>query len=249
MARMKPVVILRHVPFESLGNLETILGGADVPLHVVECFDATWPDVERGGFDARRLAGLVVMGGPMNVDETDRFGFLATEVKWLAQAADAGLPTLGICLGAQLLAKALGATVYKNQVQEIGWYDLELLRQAHEDALFAGSRACETVFQWHGDTFDLPPGAVSLARTATCEQQAFRYGGAYGIQFHLEMTAEMVEDWLSEPEMCGELKTAPHVDPLEIHRQAPINLAEMAPLAHRVFGRFAGMCHDRARRS
>ena len=248
MARMKAIMILRHVPFESLGNLETVLRGADVPFLVVECFDTCWPAVEREGFHPHRLAGLIVMGGPMNVDDTVRFPFLATEVTWLARAAATDLPTLGICLGAQLLAKALGAKVYKNRVQEIGWYDLELLPAAGEDVLSEGSRASETAFQWHGDTFDLPPGAVQLARTATCERQAFRHGRAYGLQFHLEMTDEMVEDWLSEPEMCGELKNAPHVDPAEVRGRAPANLAQTLDLAHRVFGRFAAMCRDQANR-
>ncbi len=243
---MKPVLILRHVPFELLGNLETILRGAHVPLVVMGCFAEDWPAIEREGFHAERMAGLVVMGGPMNVDQTDRFPFLATEVAWLAQAAAAELPILGICLGAQLLAEALGAKVYKNRVQEIGWYDLELLPGAREDALFAGSRASETVFQWHGDAFDLPAGAVPLARTATCEQQAFRHGRAYGLQFHLEMTAEMVDDWLSDPEMCGDLKTAPHVDSAEVRRRTASNLADVAALAQRVFGRFAAMCGERA---
>jgi GMP synthase (glutamine-hydrolysing) len=247
MGGMKAVTVIRHVPVESLGNLETILRGAGIPLHVIECFDPRWPQIERQGFDPRRIAGLIVMGGPMNVDQSDQFSFLATEVRWLAQAIDAQLPTLGICLGAQLLAKAAGSKVYPNALREIGWYQLEMLAGSKDDTLLAGASQTETVFQWHGDTFDLPSEAVQLARTDTCEQQAFRCGPhAYGLQFHLEMTADMVEDWLAEPEMCGELALAPHVDPVEVRRNTPANLAAMAPLAQRVFGRFAELCRDRA---
>src|ERR1700730_9213973 len=105
---MKRVMALRHVPHEALGNLETVLTACGLPLEVVDCFADTWPAVERAGLTPSNLAGLVVMGGPMNADETERFAFLATEVEWLRQAVAAGLPTLGICLGAQLLAKAAG---------------------------------------------------------------------------------------------------------------------------------------------
>ena len=110
------------------------------------------------------------------------------------------LPVLGICLGSQLLAKTLGARVYPNHVKEIGWYPVELTPAAADDPLFAQS-GTRTMFQWHGDTFDLPSGAVHLARSPACENQAFRYGRrAYGLQFHIEMTAAMIDDWLSVPE-------------------------------------------------
>jgi GMP synthase (glutamine-hydrolysing) len=184
------------------------------------------------------------MGGPMNVDQADEFPFLATEVGWLRRAVEAGLPTLGVCLGAQLLAKSLGSRVYPHRVKEIGWYELELLPAATDDRLFAGARNRETVFQWHGDTFDLPQGAVQLARGASCEQQAFRYGpAAYALQFHVEMTARMVDDWFAEPCMCGEAAALNYVDPEEIRCRTPQALAAMAPLARRLLGGFAELCH------
>lgn len=239
---------MRHAPQETLGNLEAVLRDGGLEVEVVDCFSKNWPAIERAGFEPHQLAGFVVMGGPMNVDQTDRYPFLATEVEWLRQAVAAGVPTLGICLGAQLLAKALGARVFPNRVKEVGWYDLEFLPTALEDPLLAGSRGTETVFQWHGDTFDLPPGAVHLARSAACEQQAFRHGAsAYGLQFHLEMTAEMVADWLVDPDLCGELKNLDEINPHEIRRRAPAELAKMAPLAQRIFGRFAAMCRERAK--
>ncbi|HEV3137011.1 MAG TPA: type 1 glutamine amidotransferase [Pirellulales bacterium] len=240
---MKHVRVLRHVPQEALGNLEAVLRRRGVELEVVDCFAENWPAIERAGLRPHELAGLVVMGGPMNADETDRYPFLATEIDWLRQAVAAGLPTLGICLGAQLLAKSLGARVFRNRVKEIGWHDLELLPTALADPLLAGSRTRETVFQWHADTFDPPPGAVHLARSALCEQQVFRYAAnAYGLQFHLEITAEMVADWLADPDLCVDLDESGEIDPLEIRRRAANEVAKMAPLADRIFGRFAAMC-------
>ena len=129
----------------------------------------------------------------------------------------AKLPVLGVCLGSQLLAKALGSRVYANRVKEIGWYEVELLPAANDDRLFGGlctsprprpraEREKVTVFQWHGDTFDLPKGAVQLARSAQCENQAFRFGeAAYGLQFHMEVTAEIIDSWLCQSDNCGEL--------------------------------------------
>ena len=140
----------------------------------------------------------------MNVDEVEKYPHLAQEVEWIKQALAAGLPTLGICLGAQLLAKALGAKVYPNRVKEIGWYSAELTPHADRDPLFEGGGKQITVFHWHGDTFDLPPGTVRLAESKLCRNQAFRYGrSAYGLQFHIEMTAELIDSWLAG---IGELR-------------------------------------------
>lgn len=240
---MKRVIVLRHAANEALGNLEVALRSRGLELDVLDCFSDAWPAVERAGFEPALVAGLVVMGGPMNVDETDRYPYLDTEVEWLRSAVRAQLPTLGICLGAQLLAKALGARVYPHRVKEIGWYEIGLEPEALADRLLAGSRPRETVFQWHGDTFDLPRGAVRLARGETCPNQAFRYGpSAYGLQFHPEMTAEMVETWLAAPDMCAEVSSCDHVDPAEIRRRAPGSLAEMAPFSRRIFERFAALC-------
>jgi GMP synthase (glutamine-hydrolysing) len=240
---MKPVRVVRHVPQEALGNLEAVLRSRGLELQVVDCFAEEWPTIDRANLRPHELAGLVVMGGPMNADDSERYPFLATEVDWLRQAVAAGLPTLGICLGAQLLAKSLGARVLRNRVKEIGWYNIELLPAALDDPLLSGSRAAETVFQWHGDTFDLPTDAVHLARSAACEQQVFRYGpGAYGLQFHLEITAEMVANWLVDPDLCGDLNGSDEINPHEIRRRAADEVAKMAPLAERIFGRFAAMC-------
>src|SRR5262245_31387371 len=123
---MKPIRVVRHVPQEALGRLESTLLDAECPLEVVDVFADNSPAIERAGLQRDRLSGLIVMGGPMSAnDETDH-PFLATELDWLREALATGLPTLGICLGSQLLAKAAGASVYRHTVKEIGWYGLEL---------------------------------------------------------------------------------------------------------------------------
>ncbi len=240
---MQRVLVVRHAAHEPLGNLERILRGADLELEIVDCFAGDWVPLEHRGFRPADWAGLVVMGGPMNADQVDAYSNLAAEVRWLQAAVAAELPTLGVCLGAQLLARAAGCRVYPNRVKEIGWYEIELLPSVESDPLFFGRGPRETVFEWHGDTFDLPAEATWLARGETCQYQAFRLGNcAYGLQFHLEMTPKMVRDWLSEDCMCAELAEAPYLDPAEIRRRTPEGLARMSPLTEHVFGRFALLC-------
>src|SRR5262245_55180707 len=135
---MKPVLVVRHVPEEALGNLERMLRAAGLPLLVADCFEPSWEQFTRARLRPERLSGLVVMGGPMSANQVDRYPHLATEVEWLATAVRSGLPTLGICLGAQLLARAGGAKVYPHTCKEIGWYELEVLEAAADDPLFAG---------------------------------------------------------------------------------------------------------------
>jgi len=243
---MKPVLAVRHVAHEGLGTIGDALGRKDVPTEIVDA-SAGLP-----GFDAKMWSGLVVMGGPMNVDEVEKYPFLAEEVKWLERAVAARLPVLGVCLGSQLLAKALGSRVYPNKIKEIGWYEVELLQAAEDDTLFGGITKSDahygrrmTVFQWHGDTFDLPPGAARLAQSEQCENQAFRYGpAAYGLQFHLEVTAEIIESWLCEGGNCGELAGLTYIDPAVIRRQTPVKLPGMERMGRMVFERFAGLCRN-----
>jgi GMP synthase (glutamine-hydrolysing) len=239
---MKPVVALRHVPHEGLGLLEGVFREHGLVYRVLDL-----PQDAPRSFNPDQLAGLVVLGGPMNVDQTDRFPYLAEEVQWIRQAVAADLPVLGICLGSQLLAKALGSHVYANSVKEIGWYPVELTSEAAGDPLFSDSGAIETVFQWHGDTFDLPDGAILLATAPACRHQAFRHGAhAYGLQFHIEVSDEIIADWLHQPGNCGELAGLDYIDPDEIRRQTPEKLPAMQALGRRVLGRWAGLCRTRA---
>lgn len=240
---MKPVFVLRNVSHETAGSLESHLAEAGMEVRYFDLFRNT----------PRRLplqeaAALVVMGGPMSVHEVEQYPFLAAEINWIQQAVEQQVPLLGICLGSQLLAKATGAKVYPNRAKEIGWYPLEMLPAAAEDPLFVGCQGKETVFQWHGDTFDLPPGAVLLARSALCKHQAFRVGPcAWGLQFHIEMTPDMVDSWLREPGNCGELAQLDYIDPVAIHAATSREFPKMQQLGRRVLPRFAAMCVRQAR--
>ena len=172
------------MPFEGPAALEPRLRRAGFRLATTRFFE----DTELPGPAAADL--LVVMGGPMSVHDETAFPWLAAEKDFIRRFVATGRPVLGVCLGAQLLACALGTRVYPGPEKEIGW--LPVTGEPHRNpAVFRFPQAAE-VFQWHGETFDLPPGAVRLARSRVCENQAFQIGAAIGLQFHLEATPESV---------------------------------------------------------
>ncbi|MGH9909468.1 MAG: type 1 glutamine amidotransferase [Nitrososphaerales archaeon] len=140
-------------------------------------------------------SALVILGGPASVYENHQY--LRNEEKLIRQAMAKSIPTLGICLGSQLIAKAAGASVYKGSRKEIGWYPVELTADGIND-VFKGLQKNIIVFQWHGDTYDLPKNAVALAKSELYPVQAFRVGNAVGIQFHLEVSRDMVMDWIKQ---------------------------------------------------
>jgi len=237
---MKTVLALLHVPHETLGIIRPALAEEGLACRPVQLYREL---PEKLPWD--EAAGLVVMGGPMNVDQTRQHPFLAAEPAWIREAIDRRLPVLGVCLGSQLVAKALGAPVTANPVKEIGWYPLDLTDAAADDRLLAACPRQMTVFQWHGDTFALPGGAVPLARGRECENQAFRYGErVYAFQFHLEVTAGMIETWLSEPENCRELAESGTAGADEIRRLTPRHLPAMLQVGAEVFRRFAALCRE-----
>ncbi len=182
------VHILQHVPFEGPGWIGAWLAGHRARVSTTRFFEsAGLPDIE--AFDM-----VIVMGGPMSVHDETEFPWLADEKRFVAAAVRAGKSVLGICLGAQILADALGARVYPNGHKEIGWFDIEGVSTPPGAPAFPKSA---TVFHWHGETFDLPAGAIHLARSAGCENQAFQVGSkAIGLQFHLEMTPESMNSML-----------------------------------------------------
>jgi len=221
------VLVFRHIPFEGLGLIEAVLAERGIPCEYVDLFRE--PGAEPA-FDT--ASGYILMGGPMSAN--DDLPYVRREIGLVKDAAAAGKPVLGVCLGAQLIAKALGARIYRNPVKEIGWAPVYWTEAARRDPLFEGLREPETVFHWHGETFDLPAGAEWLAWSDVCRHQAFRAGaGVYGLQFHLEVTPEMIAGWLTEDENAGDVRelTAP-VDP-------HANAVRMAELSALVFGRWA----------
>jgi GMP synthase (glutamine-hydrolysing) len=179
---------IRHVPFEDLGLLGPLLAERNHAIRYVEA-----PTADLRELDALAPDLLVVLGGPIGVYENDRYPFIDAEVALLTRRLAAGKPTLGICLGSQLMAKALGARVYPSGVKEIGWAPLELTIEGAASCL---RHLATPVLHWHGDTFDLPVGAVRLASTPACRNQAFAAGRhALGLQFHAEACGRPLEAW------------------------------------------------------
>ncbi len=232
---MPRILVFQHVAAEPLGTLDRLIRHRGHRIRFVnfERQPDAIPDIDR-------YRGLIVLGGPMNVDQQAERPHLRTELMAIERALSQGKPVLGICLGAQLLAHALGAPVRKHEQQEIGWYPLHLTQAGAADPVTAALAPETHVFQWHGCTYDLPDGAVQLARTPTCEQQAFRYGeSAYGLQFHLEMDAPLIERWLANPSYADELAEAKLPQTAGTIRSETIDrLAHMQPRADAVFNAF-----------
>ncbi|MEN8214394.1 MAG: gamma-glutamyl-gamma-aminobutyrate hydrolase family protein [Pseudomonadota bacterium] len=181
---------LQHVPFEGLGSIEPWLRAAGYRITNTAFFNPT------GLPDVNEIDLLVVMGGPMSVNDVDAFAWLAGEKKFIRAVIESGKPVLGICLGAQLIASAMGARVYRNPVKEIGWHPVQGVASPGTSAF--GFSPSTDVFHWHGETFDLPTGAVRIAASEGCENQAFQIGtSVIGLQFHLETTAESAREIVS----------------------------------------------------
>ena len=223
------VLAFRHVPFEGLGLIESVLEARGIP------FD--YCDFYRPGEvlpDENRYDGLIFMGWPMSVN--DELPFLVEEMRLIERAAARGTPMLGICLGSQMIAKALGGRVYRNAEKEIGWFDISLTEEGRSDPLLGGLAPSENVFHWHGDTFDLPREAVHLAYSQRTAHQAYRIGPAiYGLQFHLEVTPEMIVDWSDQDENCGDVKE------LNAPMDPRLNYARCREIALPVFGAWCNM--------
>ena len=197
------VLIIKNVTKEGPGTIEDYLKGRGVNYTVAdfsgcEATEESIPDI-------RNFTHLVLMGGPMAVYESGGLPFLHYEVAMIRAFAKSGKAVLGICLGAQIIAHALGADVYKGEKQELGWDTVEITEEGMKDEAFStlavDSTSMARVFQWHGDTFDLPKKAVRMASSGNYENQAFRYGeSVYAFQFHIEVTPEMIREWFEKEE-------------------------------------------------
>lgn len=194
----------QHAPFETP---DRILDWAKTRGHSLS---ATRFFAEEPLPDLENIDLLVVMGGPMSVHDEVQHPWLVDEKRFIKEGVESGKKVLGICLGAQLLASALGAKVYANPQKEIGWYPVTLTPAGRRSRVFHSFPPVFTTFHWHGDTFDLPPEAEWLASSEACRNQAFQYGqNAFGLQFHLEVSPDGVKGLVRH---CGEeLVSAPTI--------------------------------------
>jgi GMP synthase-like glutamine amidotransferase len=217
------ILTFRHVPFEHLGLIAESLRE-----HAIECRYVDLRSVSCAP-NLADAAGLVFMGGPMSAN--DDLPYIRQEVALIQEAISLGKPVLGVCLGAQLIAKAMGSRVYPNGKKEIGWYPVRFAEGAATDRLFGGLTGPELVFHWHGETFDLPSGAELLASSDYCRNQAFRAGvNVYGLQFHLEVTPDMISDWCRQDANCGDMREVN--TPIDPDR----NAARLRELSEKIFG-------------
>ncbi len=226
---MTEILILKHVPFEGPGTLTEPLKALGIKYREVNLYEGGAPKSLEG------CGGLIIMGGPMNVYEEAEYPFLKDVDRLMKEALAKKLPMIGVCLGAQLMAKAAGAKVTKGAKKEIGWYPLHLTEEANTDPAFKTLPNEVEVFQWHGDTFDIPQGAVRLASSELFPNQAFRIGdNAYAFQFHIEVTEGIIREWLeiNEKELAG---VKDYIDPKKVLAESKEKAAQLKKLADSVY--------------
>ncbi len=242
---MKRLLVFQHVPHEILGTFNPQLKDAGFRIRYVN-FGRT-PDASP---HVEKYDGLIVLGGPMCISQRDNHPHLETEIAAIRKAMDLNIPVLGICLGAQLIAAALNARVHRNPVREIGWYDVTTTAAGATDPLFCFFNGTEKIFQWHGDTFEIPHDAVHLAKSPDCANQAFRYGDrVYGLQFHLEVDAALIDRWLKTPVHVRELEElGPAISAETIHDETPLHIRRSTELGSQLFGEFIRLFSTRVRR-
>jgi GMP synthase-like glutamine amidotransferase len=235
----KKVMVIQQVAHEGLGLIGEELIRKGVTVDTIRVYaDESIPET------ICDYAALIVMGGPMGVYDEEEYPFIADEIRLIEEAFEADVPVLGICLGAQLMARARGAKVYKGKTKEIGWSRVRLTAEAQDDPITIYLPDEFKVFQWHGDTFDLPKGAVLLATSDEVPNQLVRIGpGSYAMQFHLEVTDPMIRQWLELPENIEYIKSAREEDGFgsdveSILAETPGNLPALQELSNIVFFRF-----------
>ena len=229
------ILVFQHVPYEPLGTLDPLLKECGFRIRYVNF--GRDPD-QRPSLD--KYAALIVLGGPMNAHEIDTYPNLITEVEVIREAVDQDMSVLGICLGAQLLAKALGGSVARNPDREIGWFDVELTEHGRTDPVLGGFAQTQRVFQWHEDGIGLPPETVHLASSPASGVQAFRYEDhAYGFQFHLEVDATLIDRWLTELDYQVTLDDEEgRVNPQAIRQQTAVSIDALQKLSRVTFSRW-----------
>jgi GMP synthase (glutamine-hydrolysing) len=234
---MRPVALIGHADWETFGVAPATLEAAGLPWieHLAHASDAL-PSIDD-------VSAIVVFGGDMNVDMTDRYPFLERERELIAAAVRSGVPYLGICLGGQMLARALEHPVYPAGVREIGFKPLHPTADAADDALFSLFEDGDTVFHWHQDTFDLPEGATLLVTGDEVPTQGFRYGdAAWGTQFHFEVDRAELDLWLKTAGEDGVRAWGSSVE--DIRKESERELERHESRARELFRRFWGVVEN-----
>jgi GMP synthase (glutamine-hydrolysing) len=233
-----PILVLQHHPDLPLGTLHEPLASEGSELHVYHHGHHEPPDPEL----ADAFGAIVSLGGLQSANDAATDPFLARELRLLEVAVREDVPVLGICLGAQMLARALGAAVRANvRGFEAGWGKVSLTPRAKADSLLKGWSATETVFHYHGESFDLPRDARLLLTGEKCERQAFAHGGSrLGFQFHIEADARAADSWAGTPEAARDLAAA-GTTLLQISNDSLVHAKRQVALAHAVGRRFALM--------
>ena len=237
------IYIIEHVAVEGPGTIENYLRKKEIPFKTIglyrgDSFPASLKDV----------TAVICMGGPMNVYEEDKFPFLKEENKFIQKVLKNKIPYLGVCLGSQLLAKAVGTKVVKSPVKEVGWFNVDLRKEAKNDPLFKDVPPKFDVYHWHEDMFEIPQDGVFLATGDGCPHQAFRIGkNAYGIQFHIEITDRSIKEWSDEycqkdfpgrKEKCEEM--------MAVYRRTKKDFLHQA---YRVYDNFLRIIEKRSRKN
>lgn len=228
-------MVFQHVAYEPLGTLDPLIRIRRHKIRYINFGRSPLSEPNLDGYDA-----LIILGGPMNIGEEESYPHLNIEKRVIRQAVHANIPILGICLGAQLIAAAVGARVYPANQAEIGWYPMRLTKQGQTDKLAKLFSAQQHIFQWHGFTFDLPTDAIPLLNGDQVVNQAFKLNdNIYGFQFHLEADLPLINRWLELPAHQAELglDNAKHRIK-EIWRESEQQIERSLALSETIFGAF-----------
>jgi len=220
----KQLLVLQHIACEGLGSLEDFFKEKRLRCDYRQLSDGDSVPKDLKGYRA-----LILLGGPMNVYEEEKYSYLRQEDELLKIALDMDFPTLGVCLGAQLIAKNLKVPVTQGNQKEIGWYSIDLTHQGKKDPLFHNLPNQFHVFQWHGDTFEIPSKGSHLASSLLFPQQAFRFGrNIYGLQFHVEITEAMIQDWI-------QAYTEERIDSKKILQETKTFLGDLEKVSRKIY--------------
>jgi GMP synthase-like glutamine amidotransferase len=228
----KNILVIQNIGCEHLGNLSRLFESDGYNVLLLNSQKDLIPK------DLISYSGIIILGGPMSV--YDNYEYLKDQQKLIKKAVDMKIPTLGVCLGSQLIAEAMGGKVYPGNLKEIGWHDIEITENGSRDIFNGIATFKNKVFQWHGDTFQLPESAIILAKSDTYIQ-AFRINTAIGIQFHIEVNESMIEDWIRiYSKEIMDLK----LDKKNIIPQQKEQIINLHMLCNLVYNNFNKMIHD-----